>query len=269
MHFKSESSACALVATLACSFLVFPGCGPAASEEVSAGAAERLARREDAVLSTLSTSYSFSASNTNNAQQNTVDQVIAFNEGDTVEVGTCGVTGAAGTDDTYLRMKDSTGAEVAFNDDGCGGQLSYFKFLVPTGGAGNYTVRAGCFSNTSCGGTVAWKVTPRPPGTTGGSFNFNVTNTNFAQQNTANHSLDLTAGQVLKLGTCTVTGATGTGDTILRLFGPSATEVAMNDDTCDLLSYLAYTVPTTGTYQIRAGCYSSNTCSGTVAYTLE
>ena len=34
-------------------------------------------------------------------------------------------------------------------------------------------------------------------------------------------------------------------------------------------SNLTYTVTTTGTYQIRAGCYSSNSCSGTVAWTIQ
>jgi hypothetical protein len=79
----------------------------------------------------------------------------------------------------------------------------------------------------------------------------------------------LTAGQTLKVGTCTVTGASGTGDTYLRLYGVTATQVAFNDDSCGLLSYLSYTATTSGSYQIRAGCYSSGSCSGTVAYTIQ
>jgi hypothetical protein len=66
-----------------------------------------------------------------------------------------------------------------------------------------------------------------------------------------------------------VAGASGSGDTYLRLYGVSATQVAVNDDSCNLLSYLTYTATQSGTYQIRAGCYSSGSCSGTVAYTIQ
>jgi hypothetical protein len=261
MHLKPKSSACALAATLACSFFAVTGCGPAAMPaEVSAG--------EAVVQAGLSTSHGFNVTNTNSAQQNTKNVVITLNPGDTVEVGTCGLEGASGTGDTYLRMVDAAGNQVAVNDDGCGGTLSYFKYTLDThASTGSFTVRAGCFYDTSCSGTMVVKVTPPPPGSPG--LSFNLTNTNSAQQNTANSNVTLTAGQVLKLGTCTVPGSSGTGDTLLRLFGPAGTEVAMNDDACGTLSYLAYTVPTSGTYQIRAGCYSNQSCSGTVAYTLE
>ncbi|WNG50556.1 trypsin-like peptidase domain-containing protein [Archangium minus] len=109
---------------------------------------------------------------------------------------------------------------------------------------------------------------PPPPATT---FTFSATNTNSAQRSTVNKDVALKAGQVIKLGTCTVSGATGTGDTYLRLYGPAGTQVASNDDTCGTLSYLSYTVPANaaGTYQIRAGCYSNTSCSGTVAYTVQ
>jgi hypothetical protein len=227
------------------------------------------------VQSALETFLPYGASNTNNALQNTTNYVISLTYGDEVEVGTCGLTGASATDDTYLRLMNPQGTEGAFADDGCHGTTaSYFKFTVPPGGTGDYTVRAGCFSSSSCGGTVAWHVTPAPVGTAlppGGYFTYNATNTNAAQQNTVKRSVTLTAGQVLKVGTCVVRGAKYTGDTVLRLFGPSSTEVAANDDldVTNVCSYFAYTVPAMGTYEIRAGCYSSNTCSGTVAYTLE
>jgi hypothetical protein len=107
---------------------------------------------------------------------------------------------------------------------------------------------------------------PQPPGS---SFTYSATNTNSAQQNTTNRGVYLNAGQTLKVGTCTVAGSSGTGDTYLRLYGVSATQVASNDDSCGVLSYLSYTAPTSGTYQIRAGCYSSGSCGGTVAYTIQ
>jgi hypothetical protein len=46
--------------------------------------------------------------------------------------------------------------------------------------------------------------------------------------------------------------------------------VASNDDACSGTgSNLSFTATTAGTYQIRAGCYSSNSCSGTAAWTIQ
>ncbi|WP_164019921.1 serine protease [Pyxidicoccus trucidator] len=108
-----------------------------------------------------------------------------------------------------------------------------------------------------------------PPPPTSIKFTFTATNTNSAQQNTTNHNVTLTAGQKLSFGTCTVAGSAGTGDTWLRLYNSAGTQVASNDDSCGVLSYAQFTATTAGTYQIRAGCYSSNSCSGTVAYTVQ
>ena len=66
------------------------------------------------------------------------------------------------------------------------------------------------------------------------------------------------------------TCASFTGDTYLRLKGPSGSDVASNDDSCGGVgSKLTFTATTAGTYQIRAGCYSSTSCSGTVAWTVQ
>jgi hypothetical protein len=149
-------------------------------------------------------------------------------------------------------LKNAAGTEVAHNDDSdlCGNSNSYIKHIVPSAGA--YTVHAGCFDNGGCGGTVVWKVTPGSAGASG-SFIFSASNTDSAQKNTVNKNVTLAAGQVIQLGTCTVSGASGSGDTYLRLYGPAGTQVAENDDSCNALSYLSYTVPAgaSGTYQIR------------------
>ena len=104
---------------------------------------------------------------------------------------------------------------------------------------------------------------------TSDTFRFSATNTNSAQQNTTNHNVAISAGQTIQLGTCTVGGASGTGDTYVRLYAPNGTLVASNDDSCGLLSYLSHTATLSGIYQIRAGCYSSRTCDGTVAYSIQ
>lgn len=102
------------------------------------------------------------------------------------------------------------------------------------------------------------------------SYSFSASNTNSGQQNTVNQNVTINAGQSITLGTCGVAGGNFTGDTYLRLFGPALTQVAANDDACGGLgSYLTYAATATGTYQIRAGCYSSGSCSGTVAWIVQ
>ncbi|RKH05148.1 serine protease [Corallococcus praedator] len=107
-----------------------------------------------------------------------------------------------------------------------------------------------------------------PPPPTPVTFTFTATNTNSANQNTVNRNVTLAAGQTLKFGTCTVPGSSGTGDTYLRLYN-GTTQAASNDDACGTLSYASFTATTAGTYQIRAGCYSNGSCSGTVSYTIQ
>jgi hypothetical protein len=109
----------------------------------------------------------------------------------------------------------------------------------------------------------------QPTQPTSGSFTFSASNTNSATQNTTPFEVSLTAGQTLQFGTCSVAGASGTGDTVLRLYAPDGSNVAANDDACGLLSFVGYTATQTGTYRIQAGCYSSGGCGGTVAFTIQ
>jgi hypothetical protein len=216
-------------------------------------------------------SFSYTATNTNSAQANTTNRVVALTAGQKITVGTCGLTGATASGDTYLRLVGPGGAQVAFNDDGCGGTASNLSYTVPSGAAGNYEIRAGCYSSGSCGGTVVWEIvngTPPPP-PTGGTYSYSASNTNSAQQNTVNKDVTLAAGQKITLGTCGVTGSAFTGDTYLRLYGAGA-QVASNDDACGGRgSNLTFTATSAGTYQIRGGCYTTGSCTGTVAWTIE
>jgi hypothetical protein len=100
--------------------------------------------------------------------------------------------------------------------------------------------------------------------------NFSATNTNSAQQNTVNQNVTLAAGQSITLGTCGVTGGAFTGDTWIRLFGPTSAQVGSNDDACGGRgSQLTFTATTAGTYQIRSGCYQNTSCTGTTAWTIQ
>jgi len=104
--------------------------------------------------------------------------------------------------------------------------------------------------------------------------------TNSAQTNTADFTITAAAGETILLSTqsgnkhCSLPGAAGTGDTYLRLY-LGATQVAYNDDADDtdpncnpggLTSFLKFKVVTAGTYTVKAGCYGSGACTGTVAW---
>ncbi|SEU38312.1 trypsin-like serine peptidase [Stigmatella erecta] len=211
-------------------------------------------------------SFSYSASNTNGAQQNTHHQVLALTAGQTLTVGTCGLPGATADGDTYLRLTAPDGTLVAANDDACGGSSSSFTYTVLT--SGNHEVHAGCYSNGSCSGTVVWQLAGAP--VRGGTYGFNASNTGSAQQNTVNQSVTVHAGQKITLGTCGLEDSATSGDTYVRLQGVAGTEVAANDDACGGQgSHLSYTAPAAGTLQIRAGCYHNTSCGGTVAWILE
>lgn len=101
-----------------------------------------------------------------------------------------------------------------------------------------------------------------------GSFSYASSNTSSATTNVTQYSVFLFAGQLFTVGTCGVPGASGSGDTYLRIKNPSGVEVGKNDDSsgCGLLSNFSIIASTTGTHAIHAGCFSSNSCSGTVAF---
>jgi hypothetical protein len=103
---------------------------------------------------------------------------------------------------------------------------------------------------------------------TSGAFSYAGSNTSSATQNTTDQAVFLVAGQTISAGTCGVAGASGSGDTFLRLIDPDGFSVTASDDACGFLSFFSFTAQTTGTFQIRAGCFGSSSCSGTVAFQI-
>lgn len=101
--------------------------------------------------------FTYSAANTQNALQFTSNYSLSLNAGNRITVGTCGVLGALAVNDTYLRLVGPDGqTTVAENDDSCNGVGSNLVYLVPAGGVGPYTIKAGCYSSSACSGTVSW-----------------------------------------------------------------------------------------------------------------
>jgi hypothetical protein len=75
--------------------------------------------------------FDYLASNTNSAQQNTVDSPVTLQAGQTITVGTCGLPDVSASGDTYLRLIGPSGQAVANNDDACGGLSSNMVYTVP------------------------------------------------------------------------------------------------------------------------------------------
>ncbi len=100
--------------------------------------------------------FSYSASNTSSATANTQNQSVYLYSGQLFTVGTCGLPSAKGDGDTYLRINNPNGQEIASNDDAgspCG-TLSNISIVIPA--TGTYTIRAGCYGKDSCAGTVSY-----------------------------------------------------------------------------------------------------------------
>jgi hypothetical protein len=74
-----------------------------------------------------------------------------------------------------------------------------------------------------------------------------------------------------------VAGASGTGDTFLRLWGPDNLQTWQSDDNCPggantLLSArtdLLITPDKAGPYEIYNGCFSNGACSGTTVFKVQ
>ncbi len=216
--------------------------------------------------------FDYTASNTNSAldANTSKDYIIHLGTSETVMIGTCGINESAHNGDTYLRLYDPNGSRVASNDNGSSegcGKGSKLSYTAPA--AGDYLIRAGCYSSSSCSGTVALSRSK-------GAFNFSVDNTNSATINTYNKQLSFNAGDVVRISTCgnNAYGASATGDTYLRLFKNVSglySEVASGDNAvgCGTAAEIAYTISTSGYYQFRAGCFTNMNCSGTVAIYVE
>lgn len=210
-------------------------------------------------------SMTFSVSNTNNATVNTYNNSFYVWAGTTITLGTCGVAGGSGTGDTFLRLFDANGVEVATNDDGAGcGVLSTVSYTTSV--SQSLTLRAGCYSTTACSGTIGISEA-RLMGS------YSASNTSNAQLNSYDYVYTyMYPGYTYVIGTCGVPGASGSGDTYLRLFDPNGVQVAFNDDaggSCGALSTITFSPSTYGAYKIRAGCYNDTACSGTVSVFLQ
>lgn len=101
--------------------------------------------------------FAYSASNTSYAAANTTDRYVYFNAGETISFGTCPsvLYGARRTGQTYLRLYDRNGVQVATDSAEIQGCSEMPKTTHVAALSDYYLVRAGCVGNLSCSGTVA------------------------------------------------------------------------------------------------------------------
>jgi len=245
----------------------------------------------------------FQAAETNNAMEATVDYTINVCPGTRLAFSLCPEDGATRVGDTYLRLFDAAGIDIANNDDACqtASKITHL-FDQP---CQTYTLKHGCFSINSCSGqtkiidltpptstasptvvattaptavvtaapTAAVTVAPTTvPGTTnaptlGGPpatfLTFETSFTDSAQTNTVDVEFIACGGDNYKFSLC---GHTESGDTYLRLKDAVTNiDVSANDDSCGLVSEIDYEFPSGGCrrYKLVQGCYGSQSCKGT------
>ena len=174
--------------------------------------------------------------------------------GDTLVLDMVGTT----LDDTYLRLFDKNGVQIAYDDDGGAG---YFSHLVYSAFAyaGAYYVVSDSFETHTGGYTLTAELTTNDPlATDEDCFRFEVS-----------------AGDNLTITTSTPAGGNGefvnTLDSLLKLYDSSGTLVASDDNSAPdgRNASIVYTALTSGTYTVRisaaagAGEYVLNVAGNT------
>ncbi|RYZ42930.1 MAG: hypothetical protein EOO71_05845 [Myxococcaceae bacterium] len=103
----------------------------------------------------LSGSRSFNAASTTSATTGYSTLVVHLSQGQTLDAGTCGVTGSSVVGDSYLRLIDAEGnVELTASDDACSGNGSRITYTATR--TGLHELRLGCFSQLACSGTLAY-----------------------------------------------------------------------------------------------------------------
>jgi hypothetical protein len=174
--------------------------------------------------------------------------------------------------DSLLRLMNSSGTQVASNDDGGGNTNSLISFVPTASGtyyvsAGGYASSTGAYSlSASASGGAASTPTPTPSGDIVGSTS---TTSSLALNSSTGGTIDGAGDQdwfsiFLNAGTTYTFRQSMAGgsnlDSLLRLMNSSGTQVASNDDGGGNTNSLVSFVPTaSGTYYVSAGGYASST----------
>lgn len=94
---------------------------------------------------------------------------------------------------------------------------------------------------------------------------FSTSATASATYNVVYCSLSLCPDLTVTVSLCSSDGATCTGDTYLRIFNSTGSQISRNDDYCNSCSYTVFLTASQSScqvYQIAQGCYNTAACSG-------
>lgn len=169
--------------------------------------------------------------------------------------------------DTFLNLRDGTGAVMASDDDGGDGTYSVIRFTATS--SGTFYVDAGTYADDSTG-RYSLSMTAVPPAgsdllpaTTATTGTLAVTGSVAGQIDASGdhdwYAITLTAGETYLFRTGATT-PNGTVDTTLTLRDSSGAELATNDDSgAGTYSAVRFTATTSGTYYLDVGAFESDT----------
>ncbi len=199
-------------------------------------------------------------------------------------------TGTSPVHDTYLRLRDSSGRQIAFDDDGGSGYNSLIGFTATT--SGTYYLDAGAYNDnytgqydlTVTGQTAPTPTTPAPlpisrlvetgdaAASTATTYSLAIGKTAQGRiESTGDHDwfkVDLIAGQTYTFA-MVATGVTTVNldDSYLVLRDSAGNQIISDDDAGPgTNSTITFTATTSGTYYLDAGSYNNG---GTGQYGLS
>jgi len=181
---------------------------------------------------------------------------------------TCDGGGAYNGYDLTLHLYDSSGAQLAYDDDTCGVGPQIDATPETTG---TYYLRVGDYgNNTAFSYTLAYRGSaectscPNFDGELSPITSYRTFSGEFGPAGCHMFALALTAGRTYRFTMCEG-GGEFTEDPDLTLYDSACGQVAYNDDYCGAGSQLDYTASATGTYYLRVGRYNNSTA---MTYTL-
>ncbi|MCS7072305.1 MAG: LCCL domain-containing protein, partial [Anaerolinea sp.] len=159
--------------------------------------------------------------------------------------------------DTYLEIRDSSGTQVAYNDD-FNGLNSQITYTFPA--TGQFTIVARGFSSTASG-PYTLTVAPAQALPSGGPIGIGQTVSGTLMPGARDQwTFSASGGERIRIN------MDAEFDTYLELLGPDGARIAENDDFNGLDSQIDITLPAAGTYTIIARSFAS---SGSGQYTLS
>jgi hypothetical protein len=206
-------------------------------------------------------------SETASAQANFKTSCVSACYGDSLRFSGC--ASVTVPTDTYWRLFDPYGQEIASNDDTCKLVSKITTTLTSSAICGNYCLHMGCYGMRSCGPVIAdafiRKATIPANQIYSGDFPLvtgDLSKTNSAQQNYIIACVNASFKDVIMFTSCNGDQAQ---DTYFRLFDGSQ-EVTSNDNACGRSSEIRYTVTKKGNNQfcLHVGCSGNVNCSTVV-----